>query len=124
MTDRDDLAPSKASIIEEMFVHTADENYVVSRWSHDNGLITDFFWNALHALEKYMKAVLLFNGVTAKSHSHGLPGLYDEVEKIAGGLLPTMLTQPANLEIHHWMDMTRGPSLKSSSRTGTPTTAT
>ncbi|TIT06089.1 MAG: hypothetical protein E5W74_30460 [Mesorhizobium sp.] len=52
----------KGRIINEMFVHTADENYIVARWCHDNQLMRDFFWNSVHALEKYMKAVLLFNG--------------------------------------------------------------
>lgn len=106
MSASDRLLPYKGSVINEMFLHTADENYVVARWAHDNGLHTDFFWNSLHALEKYMKAVLLFNGRSAKGHAHGLVALYDEVERLAGPLLPATLTRPTNLDIHHWVDMT------------------
>jgi len=58
----DDLLPYKGSIITEMYLHTADDNYVVARWAHDNQLFTDFFRNGVHALEKYLKAVPLFNG--------------------------------------------------------------
>jgi len=102
----DPLFPYKGTIIREMFLHTADENYVVARWSHDNQLFTDFFWNSVHALEKYMKAVLLINGKPAKGFGHGLAGLYGAVEQLAGPLLPALLTQPADLEIGWWIDMT------------------
>jgi len=105
VSDLDDLLSYKGSIINEMFLHTADENYIVARWSHDNQLMTDFFWNAAHALEKYMKAVLLFNGRSVKGFSHGLVELYVEVEKVGGHLLPQMLTRPPTLDIYHWVDL-------------------
>lgn len=105
MSTKDDLLPYKSSIIKEMFLHTADENYVTARWCHDNGLMTDFFWNSVHALEKYMKAVLLFNGKPVKKFSHGLVDLYGELEKLAGPLLPTILTKPTSLDISHWRNM-------------------
>lgn len=106
MSTTDDLLPYKGSIIKEMYLHTADENYVTARWCHDQRLMTDFFWNAVHALEKYMKAVLLFNGEPVSKFSHGLVEMYDAVETLAGPLLPATLTKPATLDIHHWVDMT------------------
>lgn len=106
MSHRDELMPAKGTIINEMFVHTADENYIVARWCHDNQFMTDFFWNSVHALEKYSKAVLLFNGKSVKSFSHGLVALYDQISNLAGPLLPTMLTRPATLDIYHWVDLT------------------
>ncbi len=33
---RDDLLADKGSIIHEMVLHTADENYIVARWCFDN----------------------------------------------------------------------------------------
>jgi hypothetical protein len=118
MTTRDDLRPAKSSIIHEMFLHTADENYIVARWCFDNQLMTDFFWNAVHALEKYLKAVLLFNDISVSSFSHGLAPLYEEVEKLAGPLLPTVLAQPATLDIYHWVDLTPRAFLEKLDRNG------
>ncbi|NGO54778.1 hypothetical protein [Allomesorhizobium camelthorni] len=31
----------------------------------------DFYWSAVHALEKYLKAVLLMNGLSAKAPAGG-----------------------------------------------------
>ncbi|WP_417611650.1 hypothetical protein [Parasphingorhabdus sp.] len=94
MSIRDELLADKGSIIKEMFLHTADENYITARWCWHNRLMTDFFWNSVHSLEKYMKAVLLYNGRSAKKFGHNLVSLYDEVSVIAGPLLPAQLTQP------------------------------
>ncbi len=106
MNASDDLRPYKGSIINEMYLHTADDNYIVARWSHDNGLFTDFFWNAVHGLEKYMKAVLLANDRSVAIFSHGLIPLYNEIEKLAPALLPANLLRPTNLNIYHWVNLT------------------
>jgi hypothetical protein len=106
MTTRDDLLADKGSIIHEMFLHTADENYIVARWCFDNQLMTDFFWNSVHALEKYLKAVLLFNDKPVGHFGHGLVPLYKEVEALAGPLLPSVLARPATLDIYHWVNLT------------------
>ena len=46
------LTASKNSLIGELFVRTADENYITARWCGTNRLNTDFLWLAVHALEK------------------------------------------------------------------------
>jgi len=53
-------------IVRVSFVDTADDNYIASRWCFVEGLKIDYFWLAVHALEKYMKAVLLLNGKSGK----------------------------------------------------------
>ncbi len=93
------------SIVEDMFVRTADENYIMARWAAAQRLHIDFLWNSVHALEKYMKAVLLLNGLHGKG-GHKIDVLFERVKQIAGPLLPTMLTKPADLNIHHWQAMT------------------
>lgn len=111
----DDLYPEKHSVIMEMYVHTADENYINARMCYQHGLYLDFFWQSLHALEKYMKAVLLLNGKPVKKYGHDLPKLYAEVEKIAPGLLPTMITKPAahtGLPKGWWRDRTPAAFMK------------
>lgn len=69
----------KNSIISDLFTRTADENYITARWCAANGLATDFFWLGVHALEKYMKAVLLANGKAADQQGHKIVELHDEI---------------------------------------------
>jgi HEPN domain-containing protein len=111
----DDLYPEKHSVIMEMYVHTADENYINARMCYQHGLYLDFFWQSLHALEKYMKAVLLINGRSVKKYGHRLPELYAEVEKIASGLLPAKITKPAAFTVlpkGWWRDRTPAAFMK------------
>jgi hypothetical protein len=56
------VAASKHNLVLELFVRTADENYLTARWWAVNHLNTDFLWLSVHVLEKYLKAVLLLSG--------------------------------------------------------------
>jgi len=100
------LSASKHSLVTDLFVRTADENYTTARWCAINSLHTDFLWLAVHALEKYMKALLLLNGKSAKGYSHNIVRLYAAAQAIAGSLLPARLVQPADLDIYHWIERT------------------
>ena len=86
------------SIINDMFVDSADQNYVVARWCFQMNLATDFLWNATHCLEKLMKAVLLLNGESSKGGGHDLSVLYPKIVNIAGDLLPDMLIKPSEID--------------------------
>lgn len=73
------IAASKHNIVLELFARTADENYITARWCAINQLNTDFLWLSVHALEKYLKAVLLLNGGSSrrsasdqKTYSHDI----------------------------------------------------
>lgn len=105
MSTIDDLQPHKGLIIREMYLHTADETYITARWCWHGGMITDFFWNAAHALEKYIKAALLMNGQSVKDFSHDLTQLYTALAPVAGPLLPERLTRPMAYR-GPWHDMT------------------
>jgi len=100
------ISASKNSLVRELFVRTADENYVTARWCAMNQLDIDFLWLAVHALEKYLKAVLLLNGHSSRNHSHNIVSLYDAVKTFAADLLPTLLQRPPGLDVHHWFDRT------------------
>lgn len=104
--DANYLQAMKNSIVSDLFTRTADENYITARWCAANGLETDFFWNAVHALEKYMKAVLLANGKPADKYGHDIVKMYDEISKFAADVLPTDLTRPANLPQDLWLPRT------------------
>lgn len=87
----DELYPFKHSLVDEFFIKTADDNYVNARWCFEYELDTDFFWLALHCLEKYMKAALVLNGRSAKRYSHDITALYPDVRSLAPELMPVML---------------------------------
>ena len=103
-----DLKPidaQKKRIVQELFISTADDNYITARWCFIEGLKVDYFWLAVHALEKYMKAMLLLNGKSSRDFGHDIVKLYKCVESLASELLPNSLKQPDALVIDHkWLD--------------------
>jgi len=98
------LVSSKNDLARELFVRTADQNYVTARWCANNGLNTDFLWLAVHALEKYYKAVLLVNGHDTRGYSHKVVRLHHDVKAFAGPLLPDRLARPHQLDLVLWRD--------------------
>ena len=84
----------KKKIVQELFISTADDNYITARWCFNEKLNVDYFWLAVHALEKYMKAALLVNGMSSKGFSHDIVELYKSVKLFASDLLPDNLEQP------------------------------
>lgn len=98
-----DLQCKQASIIRDMFVDTADQNYVLARWCFQMGMSSDFLWNATHCLEKYMKAILLYNGRSAKEGGHNAYELFLKVREFAEDLLPGTLVQPDQVQ-GHWVE--------------------
>ena len=99
------------SIVDELFIKTADDNYVTARWCFAYGLNVDFFWLGVHALEKYLKAALLLNGRSAKGYilgtkekkyGHNIVKLYTDVQRLAPELLPPQLVQPTEIEGPVW----------------------
>lgn len=95
---------SRISLVHDLFVRTADENYITARWCAANELQTDFLWLAVHALEKYLKAVLLLNGRTSMKYAHDVVRLYTDVQQFAGDLLPGRLQKPESLNISFWRE--------------------
>lgn len=56
-------------IIVETFVNPADVDYITARFMALSQSHRGFFWPALQAIEKYLKANFLFNGVPVKKNS-------------------------------------------------------
>ena len=106
----------KFDIARRLFTDTADDNYIAARWCYQEALNVDFFWLAVHALEKYMKAILLINRQSAATftdengnkpcYGHDITLLYSQVSELTGALLPGNLEQPSNLNITHWRNET------------------
>jgi hypothetical protein len=99
-----ELRASQTDLVHDLFVRTADENYITARWCAVNRLNTDFLWLGVHALEKYLKAMLVLNGRSSKGYGHNIVKLYAKVKPIAGQLLPDRLQKPQRLDIDHWIE--------------------
>src|ERR1039457_4959 len=105
-----ELDVQKFGLVRELFVDTADDNYILSRWSYKESLNVDFSWLAVHALEKYYKAALLINGRSGKSFidadgkerslSHNIVALHEQVKTFADELLPFAMIRPNGLGSH------------------------
>ena len=54
------------------FIAPADQNYFLARFSKFTDLGNEFWWQALQAVEKYLKAGLVLNKVSVKSFNHSL----------------------------------------------------
>jgi hypothetical protein len=109
--DPTELDVHKYHLVRQIFVDTADDNYILSRWSYSQGLNVDFSWLAVHALEKYFKAMLLMNGRSGVSYSdatgkqrkfgHNIVALHEQVQSFAGDLLPIAMIKPNGVG-GHW----------------------
>lgn len=77
----------------DVFRKQADCDYIAARASYRMHLRQQFLWSAQQAIEKYLKAILLFNGKSArycptlegakkKEYGHDLLALIEEVKKL------------------------------------------
>ncbi|MCC5845086.1 MAG: HEPN domain-containing protein [Verrucomicrobia bacterium] len=69
------------SFIEYSFRDTADQDYIAARTLYRNQLLGPFLWSSLQAIEKYLKAILLYNERPAKTGHNTIKAL-NEVKKI------------------------------------------
>lgn len=94
----------QAMIIRGMFTDTADMNYVGARAAFFERRDYDFWWLTLHAVEKYLKAILLLNGEAAKKTSHNIDTLLSRVKKLDPRLVPPPFVRPRRAGREGWMD--------------------
>jgi len=78
----DDLRCDYVSFINRSFRDIADNDYIAARLLYKNRLGFQFLWSASQAIEKYLKAILLYNGRSTKKFSHQLLKLLRETEKL------------------------------------------
>lgn len=68
--------------IDSSFRKVADQDYICARLCHRYGLISQFYWSALQSIEKYLKAILLYNRKSTKKLGHYITRAYDKVLEI------------------------------------------
>ncbi len=70
------------NIATRSFRDVADQDYIVARLCYRSGLMLQFLWMAQQAIEKYLKAILLYNAHSTKGLSHNLEMALLRVESI------------------------------------------
>ena len=68
--------------INRSFRDVADKDYIAARILHKAGLDIQFLWMAHQATEKYLKAILLYNGSDTRDIKHDLVKAYRRVRAI------------------------------------------
>lgn len=86
------------NIVKRMFLDTADQGCAVARWAFFQNLYTEFWWSGLHALEKYLKAILLLNGCSAKNQGHKIQDLLEDVRNLDESILFDRLIKPSQID--------------------------
>lgn len=66
------------------FRDVADQDYIAARMSYRAELREPFLWSSLQCLEKYFKAILLYNRKSTKGINHNLKEALIGVEAING----------------------------------------
>ncbi|GJM43501.1 MAG: hypothetical protein DHS20C21_03430 [Gemmatimonadota bacterium] len=64
------------------FRDVADRDYIAARSAHRLGLHEPFLWGAAQAVEKYLKAILLFHAVPAERVGHNVKQALTLVQRI------------------------------------------
>jgi len=62
----------------------ADKDYISARMNYGVDLTDQFLWSGLQALEKYLKATLLFNNVSTLGLSHHLDKAFQKLLDVEG----------------------------------------
>ncbi len=69
--------------VNRSFRDVADKDYIAARMAYRYGLVQQFLWLALQCIEKYLKAILIYNGKDTRGIEHSLIEAYDGVLKIS-----------------------------------------
>lgn len=64
------------------FRDVADDDYIAARAMYRLRLDRQFLWSALQAIEKYLKAILLYHRITTKGLGHNIARALDRVRSI------------------------------------------
>lgn len=72
------------SYASRIFRDTADQDYLAARACYKNGLVIQFLWMGQQAIEKYLKAIILYNGESTKSVGHNLIKALNKIRNING----------------------------------------
>ncbi|MDD2236248.1 MAG: HEPN domain-containing protein [Kiritimatiellae bacterium] len=77
------MRAGRNSFIERSFRDTADRDYISARLLHRHQLTEQFLWMSLQAIEKYLKAILLFADISTRHLRHDIVAALKEACEIS-----------------------------------------
>lgn len=98
----EDIRADINNFINKTFVTTADENYILARQAFFLEFYTDFFWLSVHAIEKYMKSILLFHDENSQGYSHDIVKLYEKINEL--GIKIPAFEKPSFISDDLWFE--------------------
>lgn len=110
----------KSVITAKFFVEPADINYYFARWAIISGFYTEFYWQSAQAIEKYLKASLVLNGISVIKASHNIPTLFDQHLENFHEIQIKHLQKPDQLHADKWEDETVDSFVRRIARQGSP----
>lgn len=84
-------------LVKDIFINTADEDYLLARWCYFNNMHRQFFWHAAQATEKYLKASLVLNNNCIKNINHLLSAAFVMVRTYGAEFLQPFKQPSENL---------------------------
>lgn len=72
------------NIATRSFRDVADQDYIAARVCHKSGLTLQFLWMAQQSIEKYLKAILIYNNKKTLKLSHDLIASLNRINEIPG----------------------------------------
>jgi HEPN domain-containing protein len=79
MVEQTKFRPVLNDIAKRSFRDVADNDYITARLCYQNQLFVQYIWQSQQCLEKYLKAILLFNKVPTKKLGHNLKKAADKI---------------------------------------------
>jgi HEPN domain-containing protein len=80
--NRENLKAIKNAFVNECLRDMADKDYISARMNYRLELIENFLWSSEQAIEKYLKAILLYNDQDARGLGHSLTTAYEHLSRI------------------------------------------
>jgi|APSaa5957512622_1039677.scaffolds.fasta_scaffold46243_2 hypothetical protein len=118
------IAVKLKNIIEETFILTADDDYINARFLAISGMHRAFYWAAAQAVEKYLKANLLYRNKSVKDYNHKIQEMVQELKRHDPNFSKLTLTPPKKLkeveENNLWGSSSLGNFIEHVSQFGSP----
>lgn len=82
LTDPGPTRTKQVGFIEGSFRDTADRDYIATRLLHRHHLWEQFLWMSLQAIEKYLKAIILYHDGDTRKLGHDIEKALEQAESI------------------------------------------
>ena len=100
------------NFIDRSFRDIADQDYISARMSFHYYLFIPFIWLASQAIEKYLKAILLYNRKNTKNLGHDISKIYHDIPKKISNISLSFIDQDVEEFIERIDVLCKGGSIR------------